>query len=117
MSRLRRVVFDTGTLVSAALRTASAHYLALGRALGACEVCASKATLAELEQATLRKKLVRRLDAELRLSFVALMRSHASVNAVEKTHAAAAHPACRGPGDDLFLALAAKADAPSSGRE
>ncbi len=111
MSRLLRAVFDTGTLVSAALRAGSAPYLALQLALGACEICASVATLAELERVMRRRKFDRYLEAKLRRNYVALIRSHASIYAVEKAHAAAAHPACRDPGDNLFLALALAAEA------
>ena len=50
MSRIRRVVLDTSTLVSAALRIGSVPHQALMQALASCDVCASAETLAELEQ-------------------------------------------------------------------
>ena len=111
MSRLRRMVFDTSTLASAALRAGSAPYLALQLALGACEICASEDTLNELARVMRRRKFVRYLEAELRRSLVGLIRSHASLYAVEKAHVAAVYPPCRDPGDTLFLALALAAEA------
>ena len=47
MSGLRRVVLDTSTLVSAALRVGSLPHQALLKALGTCEICVSSATLDE----------------------------------------------------------------------
>jgi putative PIN family toxin of toxin-antitoxin system len=111
MSRPRRAVFDTSTLVSAALRAGSAPYLALQLALGACEICASEDTLNELARVLRRGKFDRYLEAKLRRNYVALIRSHASIYAVEKTHVAAVYPPCRDPGDNLFLALALAAEA------
>jgi 2-aminoadipate transaminase len=49
MSAPRRVVFDTSSLIGAALQPGSVPYMALSVALGMADVCASEATLAELE--------------------------------------------------------------------
>lgn len=78
MSVLRRVVLDTSTLVSAALRVGSVPHQALLKALGTCEVCVSTSTLDELEQVLKRDKFDRYLDAETRLAFVALVFNCAS---------------------------------------
>jgi len=59
MSALRRVVFDTSSLVGAALRLGSVPHRALAQALSAGDLCASAATLAELEQVLLRPKFDR----------------------------------------------------------
>ena len=59
MSRIRRVVLDTSTLVSAALRIGSVPHQALMQALASCDVCASAETLAELEQVLEREKFDR----------------------------------------------------------
>jgi putative PIN family toxin of toxin-antitoxin system len=111
MTRIRRVVLDTSTLVSAALRIGSVPHQALLQALASCDVCASIETLAELERVLGRKKFDRYLDRESRLSFVALMRRHAHLFAVQ--NADTVQPPCRDPKDAKFLALllAAEADA------
>lgn len=49
MSRFRRLVLDTSTLVSAALRGGSTPHQALAMALSMGEVCVSLSTLAELD--------------------------------------------------------------------
>ena len=46
MSAPRRVVFDTSSLIGAALQPASVPYMALSVALGMADVCSSEATLA-----------------------------------------------------------------------
>lgn len=106
MSVIQRVVLDTSTLVSAALRVGSVPHQALSKALGSCELCASAATLAELEQVLKRKKFDRYLDAETRLSFVALIHRHSHLFAVQDADELAVQPACRDPKDHKFLALA-----------
>jgi len=113
VSRIRRVVLDTSTLVSAALRIGSVPHQALLKALGSCDLCASVETLAELERVLDRDKFDRYLDRESRLSFVALMRRHAHLFAVENADTEAVLPPCRDPKDTQFLALvlAAEADA------
>ena len=50
MSFDRRVVVDTGVLISAAIRPQSIPALALEKALLLFEVCASRSTLAELQR-------------------------------------------------------------------
>ena len=84
MSVLRRVVLDTSTLVSAALRVGSVPHQALLKALASCELCTSSATLHELEQVLRRDKFDRYLDAETRLSFVALIRRHSRLFGVQE---------------------------------
>ena len=106
MSVLRRVVLDTSTLVSAALRIGSVPHQALLKALGSCELCASSATLNELEQVLMRDKFDRYLDAKTRLSFVALMRQHSRLFGVLEADERSVQPPCRDPKDNKFLALA-----------
>ncbi|HSY36885.1 MAG TPA: putative toxin-antitoxin system toxin component, PIN family [Acidobacteriaceae bacterium] len=110
MSRIRRVVFDTSTLVSAALRVGSVPHQALMKALASCDVCASAETLAELSTVMGRKKFDRYLERELRLEFVALMTRHVHLYGVP---AGAVAPGSRDAKDDKFLGLvlAAEADA------
>jgi putative PIN family toxin of toxin-antitoxin system len=111
MSRIRRVVLDTSTLVSAALKIGSVPHQALMKALGSCDLCASVETLAELERVLQRDKFDRYLDRESRLSFVALIRRHAHLFAVQDADMDAVLPACRDPKDNQFLALVLVAEA------
>ena len=106
MSVLRRVVLDTSTLVSAALRVGSVPHQALLKALGSCELCASSATLNELEEVLERSKFDRYLDAQTRLAFVALVRQHTHLFDVQEADELSVQPACRDPKDNKFLALA-----------
>ena len=111
MSRIRRVVLDTSTLVSAALRIGSVPDQVVLKALRTCEVCASVETLDELAQVLDRKKFDRYLDKESRRAFVALMRRHLRLFAVQQADLAAVDPPCRDPGDSKFLALALASEA------
>jgi uncharacterized protein len=106
MSVLRRVVLDTSTLVSAALRVGSLPHQVLLKALGTCEVCVSSSTLDELEQVFKRGKFDRYLDAETRLAFMALVRQYAHLFAVPDADELIVQPVCRDPKDNKFLALA-----------
>lgn len=111
MSVLRRVVMDTSTLVSAALRIGSLPHQALLKAMASCEVCASIATLDELERVLMRDKFDRYLEAETRLAFVALIRQHSHLFAVQQADELALQPACRDPDDNKLLALALVSEA------
>ena len=64
MITYRRVVFDTSTLASAALRVGSVPHRALAHALSTGEVCASAATLAELEQVGVQRLMLQWMDLE-----------------------------------------------------
>jgi uncharacterized protein len=111
VSHIRRVILDTSTLVSAALRIGSVPHQALLKALASCDVCSSAETLAELEQVLDRDKFDRYLDRELRRSFVALMRRHLHLFAIQDADREAVEPPCRDPKDNQFLALALAAEA------
>ena len=111
MSAHRRVVFDTSTLVSAALRVGSVPHRALVQALAEGEVCASASTLAELESVLQRDKFDRYLSADLRAEFAAIVRRRASLFEVSKADLASVQPPCRDPKDHQFLALVHACDA------
>jgi uncharacterized protein len=111
MSRIRRVVLDTSTLASAALRIGSVPHRALVKALGSCDLCASSETLAELQHVLDRRKFDRYLDKESRRAFVALIRRNVHLFAVQDLDLAALRPLCRDPRDNQFLALAVAAGA------
>ena len=106
MSFARRVVIDTGVLVSAAIRPASIPALALEKALLNFEVCVSAETLAELETVLLRDKFDRYASRELRQAFVAGFRERALLIAVTLDVRD-----CPDAADNKFLALAETAEA------
>jgi len=107
----RRVVFDTSTLVSAAMRVGSVPHRALVHALEVGEVCASASTLAELESVLQRDKFDRYLSAALRAEFAAIVRRRASLFDVSEVDMANVQPPCRDPKDNQFLALVHACDA------
>ena len=106
MSAPRRVVFDTSSLVGAALQVGSLPHRALACALSAGDVCASAATLAELEKVLARPKFDRYQRREVRMEFAAMMRRHVLMFAVSEADEASVQPSCRDPKDNKFLALA-----------
>lgn len=105
MRLLRRVVFDTSTLVGAALKPGSVPHQALGHALARCDVCASAQTWLELERVMQRKRLDRYLAHTARMEFAALLRQSMHFFAVTPADEAALQPRCRDAKDDKFLAL------------
>ena len=105
MSAPRRVVFDTSTLVSAALRVGSAPHRALAHIFSVGEVCVSQASLAELEEVLMRPIFDRYQLPEVRKAFIAILRRHASLFAVSDADESSVVPPCREPNDNLFLAL------------
>jgi putative PIN family toxin of toxin-antitoxin system len=109
--RIWRVVFDTSTLVSAALRVGSVPHQALQQALSTCTLCASEETLGELETVLGRDKFDAYLDRESRRAFAALIRRNAQIFVVEESDLALAQPPCRDPRDMQFLAVAQVAEA------
>ena len=111
MNGLRRVVFDTSTLVSAALRVGSIPHRALMHAMAAGEVCVSAATLGELDKVLSRSKFDRYQTEDVRMAFAALVHRHAQLFAVSTAAEAGVAPTCRDPKDNKFLALARACDA------
>jgi putative PIN family toxin of toxin-antitoxin system len=109
--RTPRIILDTSTLVSAALRPQSVPYQALLKALRIGEFCASVGTLQELAQVLERDKFDRYRDLESRRSFTALVRRAAHVFVVQDEDIAAADPPCRDSRDNQFLALAIASEA------
>ena len=106
MNLVKRVVLDTRTLVSAALRVNSIPSQALQKALRECDVCASAATLQELVLVLSRPKFDRYLAPAERGKFVELIRTYSVVWSIrDKVQD------CRDPQDDKFLALALTCEA------
>jgi putative PIN family toxin of toxin-antitoxin system len=106
MNFARRVVIDTGVLVSAAIRPESVPALALEKALLHFDICISNETLAELETVLLRPKFDRYLAIELRHEFLDKYRQHTTLVPVALTVTD-----CIDPKDNKFLELAEVADA------
>lgn len=111
MNVFARVVFDTSTLVSAALRVGSVPHEALVRAFTIGEVCVSMPTLDELEQVLLRKKFDRYQPADTRKAFADILRRRASLFMVSDADESNVSPPCRDPKDNKFLALIQACDA------
>lgn len=103
MSRNRRVVVDTSTLVSAALFTGSIPDQALSKALESFDLCLSVATLAELKQVLDRGKFDRYRTRESRRAFVATIRRHSLMFVVDLSDLSVVDPPCHDP--DLLLSL------------
>lgn len=106
MSFAKRVVLDTSTLIGAVLRPLSMPRQAFLTAVASATLCASPATLAELEQVLMREKFDRYLDRETREDFLILYRSHARLFPVSEAEEMALPQPCRDPRDNKFLALA-----------
>lgn len=106
MSFARRIVIDTGVLVSAAILPRSIPALALEKALLHFEVCVSEGTITELSTVLARPKFDRYVSGVLRTTFVDGFRERATLVAV--THEI---EDCTDRADNKFLALAAAAEA------
>ena len=105
MSWPRRVVFDTSTLVGAALKPGSVPHQALVQASARCDVCASVQTWLELERVMQRERFDRYLARDTRLEFVALLRTSMHFFPVTQADEDALRPPCRDAIDNKFLAL------------
>jgi putative PIN family toxin of toxin-antitoxin system len=106
MSFAKRVVLDTSTLVGAVLRPQSVPRQAFLMTVAGATICASPATLAELEQVLMRDKFDRYLDRETRGDFLILYRSHVRLFPVSEAEEMALPQPCRDLRDNKFLALA-----------
>lgn len=104
----KRVVFDSSTLISAALRVGSLPHRALGAALESCTLCASEATLAEVEEVLMRPKFDRYQTRDVRLEFAAMLRQNTLLFEVDDADVV---PGCRDQKDDKYLALVRECDA------
>jgi len=111
VSHVQRVVFDTSSLVGAALRIGSTPHQALLNALDFAELCVSAESLAEIEEVINRSKFDRYLNRDERHEFVANLRRRASMFVIQNAVTMAVDPPCRDPKDNQFLALAQVAEA------
>lgn len=101
MNFARRLVLNTGVLVSAAIRPQSIPALTLEKALLQFEVCACHATLQELETVLRHSKFDQYLPAVQRKAFITGFRDHVTVFDVTQIVSD-----CPDPKDNVFLALA-----------
>lgn len=102
----RRYVFDTNTLVSAALFGGGTPGEAFRHALQTGIVLLSKATFEEIDEVIAREKFDDYLSSDERAAFVeALVDRSRFANPTEEIQA------CRDPDDDKFLELAVSEDA------
>lgn len=97
----RRVVLDTGVLVSAVIRPGSVPALALHKALMHFDVCVSETTWAELETVLRRPKFDGYVALQEREAFLAGLRNHVRLFEVRSVVTD-----CSDPDDNKFLALA-----------
>ncbi|MGA2206847.1 MAG: putative toxin-antitoxin system toxin component, PIN family [Terracidiphilus sp.] len=109
---IERVVFDTSTLIGAALKVGSKPHRALMLALDSCEICGCEQMITELAAVLNRSYFDRRLTRPDREAFTAMIRNNVVTYWVDETAAASLDPTCRDVSDNfiLALALAAKAD-------
>jgi uncharacterized protein len=105
MNAVMRVVFDTSTLVSAALRVGSTPHRALTYAVQFGEVCVCAATLTELAEVLMRTKFDRYQPAQTRQEFADYVREHSTWFEVCEAQISVVNPPCRDPKDNQFLAL------------
>jgi hypothetical protein len=101
MSATERFVFDTNTLISAALRRHSLPRQALDQALEHGQLLVSEVTVRELQEVLFRPKFDEYLSEQSRLLFLATLLS--DVEAIEISEHVIA---CRDPSDDKFLDVA-----------
>jgi len=107
----QRIIVDTSTLVSAALRADSKPRQALKKATDLFELCVSEGTLSELEMVLARPQFAKYGSDETLRAFVESVRSDGSMFSVSEADLETVEPACRDPKDNLFLALAVVAGA------
>lgn len=104
---LPRIVFDTNTLISAALLPNSTTRRSLDIAAEKFEIVVTKATWREFETRTKRPHLMRYFNNERHRDEVVLTFSRAVAHV--ESHSVVTD--CRDPDDNLFLALALDAGA------
>jgi putative PIN family toxin of toxin-antitoxin system len=107
MSLGKRIVFDTSTLVSAALKPQSVPARAISWGWEVAEVVVSAETLEELRLVLGRERLDAFRERDARKEFFQLYQAMAVLLPVTE-----AVVACRDPKDDKFLSLAVSAGAP-----
>jgi putative PIN family toxin of toxin-antitoxin system len=111
MNANRRVVFDTSTLVGAALRPASPANRAFSLALRHGVICICEPSLERLRSVLSRSKLDRYLGKRARIAFVDLLANTAWSCLVSEAELSAIRPPCRDRRNHVVLTLATTAEA------
>jgi predicted nucleic acid-binding protein len=106
-----RVVFDTGSLVSSALRAGSAADRAFSLALRFGVICVCEQSLERLRSVLSKSKLDRYMGKRARLAFVDLLLENAWSSTVSEADLSKIRPTPRDRGISVVLALAAVANA------
>jgi putative PIN family toxin of toxin-antitoxin system len=103
---IERVVFDTSTLIGAALQVGSKPHRALMLALEFCVLCGSEQLVAELAEVLNRSYFERRLTPPDRATFLVMIRKNMEMYRTEETIIVSLDPPCRDENDNFILALA-----------
>ena len=111
MNTSRRVVFDTSTLISAALCPASAADRAFSLALRHGVVCVCEQSLEKLRFVLSGSKFDRYMGKRARMAFVDLLRSTGWMCLVSPADLNGVRPSTRDRRNHVTLALAAAAEA------
>lgn len=111
MNDIGRVVIDTSSLISAALKVGSVPHLAVDFALAHCTLCASTTTLEELTIVLSRDKFDRYSPRATRQAFGSLIMQNVLLVSVSPQDESTLNPPCRDLNDNKFLALAQVAQA------
>jgi uncharacterized protein len=101
-----KVVLDTSTLVSAALRADSIPDRALTLALSSHLLCTSDRALEELEKVLNKERFDAYVDLDSRMALVATIRAHVQLFIVPESLQMEARGCCRDTKDEFILALA-----------
>ena len=106
-----RVVFDSGTLVSAALRATANADRAFSLALRHGMVCVCEQSLERLRAVLGKSKLDRYMGKRARLAFADVLLRSAWACTVSADDVSKIRPRCRDRGNNLILVLAVVAEA------
>lgn len=106
-----RVVFDTGTLIGAAIRPTSDAERALSLALREGVVCACDASLEQLRSCLGKSRLDRYMSRRARAAFFEMFRRNAWICQVSASDIDKVRRACRDRKNIVVLALARAAEA------
>lgn len=111
MNTGRRVIFDTSTLVSAALRPSSAAECAFSLALRHGSICICNQSLERLHSIFIRSRFDRYMAKRARMAFVDLLRSTGWTCLVSAADFSGIRSQRRDRRNNAILALAAVAEA------
>jgi hypothetical protein len=103
---MRRVVFDTSSLVGAVLHASSAPHRSWIIAQESCEILACHETFREIETVLHGVKLSRYIDTVTRDQFLSNYRTSVEWVEISPSQLTDVDPSCRDPKDNVFLALA-----------